>query len=78
MGIVVRPAVPGDAPGLVATHVRSWQAAYQPFFSPDYLASLSEETESRIERWERIIASPDEEGSTTFVAVEDGRLTGFL
>jgi hypothetical protein len=80
MSITVRVAVTADAPGIVAAHVRSWQEAYQRFFTPEYLADLSGQTKSRIARWARVIDDPDEEGSVTFVAVDEdtGAVTGFL
>lgn len=53
--MIVRPPTPGDAPGLAAVHIETWQHAYQGIFPEQFLRGLDREGrerwfESRIER----------------------------
>ena len=39
--MIIRPAQPGDAPGIAAVHVAAWQAAYAGILPEAYLAGMS-------------------------------------
>ncbi len=72
--MIVRRAVPADAPAIADIHVRSWQAAYRGLMPDDLLDGLS--VADREARWTEAIAGRGGEGAV-FVAEQDGRLTGF-
>lgn len=55
--VTVRPASPGDAAGLAATHVRSWQSAYRGLVPQDYLDEL--DPADRAESWQQRLQDVD-------------------
>lgn len=53
--MTVRPPDPGDAPGLAAVHIETWQHAYREIFPEEFLSGLDRDSrerwfESRIQR----------------------------
>ena len=73
-GVIVRRAAAGDAAGIAAVHVASWQAAYRGLMPREVLDSLS--VPARTERWAANLADTDA-GVTTLVAELDGEVIGF-
>ncbi|MFJ1562628.1 GNAT family N-acetyltransferase [Streptomyces erythrochromogenes] len=69
MKFTVRRASPGDGDVLGEIHAAAWEAAYAPFFDPEFAA---EGIRSRRTRWhERVGPEPRDE--TILVAEHDGR-----
>lgn len=68
----IRPATPDDAPAIAAVHVASWQGAYRGAFPDEVLDGLS--VERRTAGWQQHLS---DDGQFTFVAEDDGRVTGF-
>lgn len=76
-GIVVRPAVPGDAPAMAALHVRAWRAAYQGVMPDAFLAGLA--VAEREAMWRRSLTEPDRAPAerVILVAEADATVLGF-
>ena len=76
-GIVVRPAVPSDAPAMAALHVRAWRAAYEGVMPDAFLAGLT--VEEREAMWRRSLTEPDRAPAerVILVAETEGRVRGF-
>lgn len=74
MDYSVRTAVPADLPGIEASYLRSWRAAYEDLLNAD---ALKEQAEIRRDyNWVRGISSPDDDVA---VAVDDdGRVIGVV
>ena len=70
----VRRARVGDAAGIAAVHVASWQQAYRGLMPPELLDSLS--VPARTERWTRNLQGA-QDGAWTLVAELDGEVIGF-
>ena len=70
----VRRAWVGDAAGIAAVHVASWQRAYRGLMPAELLDSLS--VPARTQRWVQNLerCAP---GAATFVAELDGEVIGF-
>lgn len=71
----VREATPGDAPGIAAVHVASWNAAYRGVIDDAALDALTEERLAG--EWRAGIESPDPAGSTVAVVEDGGRVVGY-
>lgn len=71
-GVLVRPAVPGDAERLVALHVDCWDDAYTGLMPQRVLDDFRATAPDRVERWRAIVARGD-----TLVAERTGELVGF-
>ena len=71
--VIIRAALPADAPGVAHVHVESWRAAYVGIVPQPILDRLS--VDRRQAFWERRLADPGE--TRTFVAVREGRIVGF-
>jgi ribosomal protein S18 acetylase RimI-like enzyme len=72
--IVIREAVPQDAPGIARVHVITWRDAYRNHLPSDFLAGLS--IEKRTEVWRRLLE--EQAGQrTVFVAEIDHTIIGF-
>jgi GNAT superfamily N-acetyltransferase len=71
--VIIRAALPADAPGVAHVHVASWRAAYVGIVPQPILDRLS--VDRRQAFWERRLADPGE--TRTFVAVREGRIVGF-
>jgi GNAT superfamily N-acetyltransferase len=69
--LIVRPATVVDAHAIAEVHVASWRAGYRGIVADRVLEGL--DVERRAERWRVWVAT-----ATTFVAEDDGRLTGFV
>lgn len=75
--MLIRPAVPEDAPGITRVQVPSWQAAYKGIVPEAYLQNMLtlDWQMRRIEHWTRTMTSGEIFGS---VAVdEQGAIIGF-
>ena len=72
-GIVVRPAVPADAPAMAALHVRAWRAAYQGVMPDAFLAGLA--VEEREARWRRSLTDPDRAPAERVILVAESGAT---
>ncbi len=72
-GVVVRAAVPQDAPALAGVHVAAWRAAYRGIMPDDYLAGL--DLERWTQGWDRVLT----EGRDPHLQVAElaGLLVGF-
>ena len=68
----IRRARLEDAAAIAEVHVRTWQAAYEHVFGAERLATL--DLAARTRRWEGWLAA----GENAAVAVEDGRVVGFV
>jgi ribosomal protein S18 acetylase RimI-like enzyme len=71
--VVIRAALPPDAPDIARVHVEAWRAAYVGIVPQAVLDRLS--IDRRQEFWARRLADPGE--SRTFVGVRDGQIAGF-
>jgi GNAT superfamily N-acetyltransferase len=75
--MIIREAMPADAPAIARVHVDSWRTTYRGFVPEDYLSKLSYEARERF--WDRILAAKGT-GETQFVFVavdEAGQIGGF-
>lgn len=66
--MIIRDATIDDLPAIAQIHISSWQSTYQGILPDSYLASLS--TQSREERWTKILNEPDH-GRTIFTLVAE-------
>ncbi|MEO7746749.1 MAG: GNAT family N-acetyltransferase [Actinomycetota bacterium] len=73
-GVRVRRAGVGDAAGIAAVHVASWQRAYRGLMPAELLDALS--VPARTQRWAQNLGSTAA-GAATFVAEQDGEVIGF-
>ena len=55
--LIVRAAVPVDAPAMAALHVRAWRATYAGILPDDFLAGLK--VEDREARWRHSLTAPE-------------------
>jgi GNAT superfamily N-acetyltransferase len=69
--ITVRPARPGDAPGIAAVHVATWRSTYPGILPNDYLAGISLPRQTVF--YDRAIRS----GVGVYVAVAASGVVGF-
>ncbi len=73
--VTVRRAVAGDAAGMAAVHVASWETTYEGILPERFLAVRTEAVRRAF--WEDVLTAA-EEGVCVFVACgEDGRVCGF-
>lgn len=77
MTIEVRQATAADAEGIARAHIASWKKAYAHLLPGAFLENLDETYERRLERWKEIL-SGGRGWNVTFVAVEGGRVLGFI
>jgi len=70
--VLIRPAIPGDAPAIARVHVETWQTAYRGQVPEAYLASLDIGRRTAI--WTEIFR---ENKSITFVAEIENKVIGF-
>jgi GNAT superfamily N-acetyltransferase len=68
----IRRATVEDAAAIADVHVRTWQAAYEHVFGVERLAEI--DASRRRAGWARSLAA----GEDAFVAVQDGRVIGFV
>ena len=73
MNPTLRRATLEDALDIARVHVSSWQTSYQHLLPPEYLKTL--DLSVREARWKAIF---EHNQSTTFVAVLDGKVVGFV
>jgi GNAT superfamily N-acetyltransferase len=69
--LIIRPATVVDTRAIAEVHVASWRAAYRGIVADGVLDKL--DVERRAGRWRVWVGT-----ATTFVAEDDGRLTGFV
>lgn len=72
-GLLLRPAVPEDAPAVARVHVRSWQAGYRGLLPDAYLENLKPEARAR--RYDFGIDDPHQ--PATLVAQVEHGICGF-
>jgi ribosomal protein S18 acetylase RimI-like enzyme len=73
VAVVVRAARPGEELAVAAIHVRSWQEAYHELMPAEFLAGLDPR-----DRAGRYDFGGGEGAPRTLVAVDDGRIAGFV
>jgi GNAT superfamily N-acetyltransferase len=75
--VIVRPAVPADAPAMAALHVRAWRAAYAGVMPDEFLAGLA--IEEREAMWRRSLTAPDLAPAERVILVAEvaGAVLGF-
>jgi ribosomal protein S18 acetylase RimI-like enzyme len=71
----IRIASLHDAADLAYVHVHSWLTTYAGIISNTYLSKMT--VADRQVRWERILNHPHKD-EVTYVAVEHGRIIGFI
>jgi ribosomal protein S18 acetylase RimI-like enzyme len=76
--VSIRPAQTRDAAEIARIHVRTWQAAYRGQLPAAYLKSLDAEIEQRTARWERLIADAASRRQRQLLALDGGRIVGFV
>jgi GNAT superfamily N-acetyltransferase len=69
VSVLVRPAVPADAPAVAEVHVRGWQVGYRGLVDDAHLDALS--VADRVGTWAQRLA----DGADVLVA-DDGRVRG--
>ncbi len=74
MTVLIRSAIPEDAPGVAQVHVRSWQSAYENLLPRSYLDRLR--PEDRAQHYDFGPTHPDQ--PSTMVAVEGDMVVGFV
>ena len=65
--LVIRKALPTDAPGIARVHIASWQTAYRGILPDAYLDQLANTYPKRLARWEQGLRQPETAGTRTFV-----------
>ena len=73
MALIVRPARPEDAEGIVRVHGDAWRAAYRGIVPDAHLEKVGREPDA-VERRRRWMANP---ATRTIVAEEAGEVVGF-
>lgn len=73
MSVWIRKATLQDAPTIAHIHIISWQQTYRGIAPQQYLDSLNIET--RTKEWQSKL---EKSKSSTFVAVLDGQICGFI
>ena len=74
-GATLRPAGPEDARGIAEAHIDGWRWGYRNILPAEVLDALSVEDREAI--WLGALRQPVE-GAHRFVAIEDGRVVGFV
>jgi GNAT superfamily N-acetyltransferase len=72
--VIIRPAVPGDAPSIAALHVRAWQVAYAGVIPAEYLMGMDVEARTPLRRKQ---IEELETPSAMLVAADDEGIGGF-
>ena len=72
MGIIIRLAVPADAPDMAQVGARSWEAAYKNILTADY---IREKNASRPEQFKQSITDENED---SYVIQKDGVTVGIM
>ncbi len=72
--MLLRPAIPDDAPAVARVHVRSWQAAYRTLLPDEYLDQLR--PEDRAHNYDFRHTDPLQ--PQTIVAANEGSIYGFV
>src|SRR5579859_1390303 len=75
MDVEIRHPSPADGERLGAMHYASWQEAYASFLPPEFWGEAAEQR--RITNWIAALRSPAP-GSTTWIALRDGEILGFV
>jgi RimJ/RimL family protein N-acetyltransferase len=74
--MLVREATPEDAEAIAEVSVESWRAAYDGLMPAAFLEGLSLSEEAG--GWNRRLGQPDPRGRHTSLAIEGGRVVGFV
>src|ERR1700691_3096251 len=72
---VVRPAEPGDEPGIALAHVTSWQDAYRGHMPQDFLDGL--DVGQRAEAWRQRFPAAKQSRGDVVVVESAGEIAGF-
>jgi ribosomal protein S18 acetylase RimI-like enzyme len=75
---VIRQAEPADAAAIAECHVRTWQVAYRGQLPDALLDGMSSEIERRTAFWQRVIGEHEARRQRQLVAVDGGRVVGFV
>ena len=70
--ILIRLAVPADAPDMAEAHMRSWEVAYKDIIPEDY---IREKNAERPVLWERILGDTN---TTQYIIKKEGKTAGML
>jgi GNAT superfamily N-acetyltransferase len=70
--VEIRRATVADAAAIAEVHVRTWQGAYTRIFGAERLAGM--DVVARVHRWRQWLG----EGQDVIVAVDEGRVIGFV
>ena len=73
---LIRPAEPGDEPGIARVHVASWQDAYAGHMPAEFLAGL--DVEQRTENWRQRLPAAGRSRGGVLVAVSGEDVAGFV
>lgn len=73
---VIRPAVPDDARGICAVHIRSWQRTYRGLIPDEILDG--QDIEARTAQRRERLADPNPPGTLAWVVESDDLILGFL
>jgi RimJ/RimL family protein N-acetyltransferase len=74
--VLVREATSDDAEAIAEVSVESWRAAYDGLMPAQFLNGLSISVEAA--GWDRRLTGPDPRGRQTSVAIDGGRVVGFV
>jgi RimJ/RimL family protein N-acetyltransferase len=74
--VLIREATPDDAEAIAQVSVESWRAAYGGLMPAEFLDGLSVPEEAA--GWGRRLSQPDPRGRHTSVAIDGGRVVGFV
>ncbi len=75
-GFIIRPALPGDAPGMAEVHVQGWREAYAGLLPQEMLDRLS--LEERAGMWRGVTARKGRAPWTLVAADGAGAILGFI
>ena len=70
--IIIRLAVPADAPDMAEVHMRSWEVAYKGIVPDEY---IQKQNEKRPAMWQRIIT---DDNMTQYVIQKDSKTVGIM
>jgi L-amino acid N-acyltransferase YncA len=73
--IVIRPALPADAPAIAGVLVNSWRQTHSGIVAQSYIDGLSVDTQTV--RWQRRLNDPRILSTAVVAHEEDGRIVGF-
>src|SRR5579864_4294968 len=76
MEIIIRPAMPEDAPYLASVNIASWQSTYRGLIADEVLDEMK--FEQYLAKWENTLASQEKGNGFCFAAEnESGKMMGY-